>query len=126
LDKAMDDALMEAVGIAKAYGDLWRGEMDKAKIAKQPRDRRDWESMMIASTHISCDILALRTQAPEQAQVTVQEAAKVLLGTMTNNRHAFDQMVEAAEDAHSAGASFNKVIGNAIRAIAGAEAGGVY
>ena len=54
----------------------------------------------------------------DPAQMTIQEAAKVLLDTMTGNRAVFDKMVEAAEDTHSAGASFNVVVGNALRAVA--------
>jgi hypothetical protein len=53
------------------------------------------------------------------AKVTVQEAARVLLDTMTSDRKFFDEMVEQAELTHGAGASFNKVIGNALRAITG-------
>ena len=62
-------------------------------------------------------ILALRDK-PAPA-VTVQEAARVLLGTMTSDRKTFDEMVDQAELTHGAGASFNKVVGNALRAIAG-------
>ena len=62
-------------------------------------------------------ILALRDK-PAPA-VTVQKAARVLLDTMTTDRKTFDAMVDQAELTHGAGASFNKVIGNALRAIAG-------
>lgn len=51
--------------------------------------------------------------------VSVQEAAKVLLG----NRAVLDRMVDVAEDIHGTGVSFNRVVGDALRAIAeGGEA----
>jgi hypothetical protein len=62
---------------------------------------------------------AAKVNRPAEPTQTVQEAANVLLSTMTTDRPTFDAMVEQAEVTHSAGASFNKVIGNALRAIAG-------
>lgn len=61
-------------------------------------------------------IYAGKVQAVSVEPATVQEAARVLLDTMTSDRATFDAMVEAAEDADLAGASFNKVVGNALRA----------
>jgi len=49
--------------------------------------------------------------------VSVQEAAKVLL----NDRAAFARMVDVAEDIHCTGVSFNRVVGDALRAIAEGE-----
>jgi len=77
----------------------------------------------LRGNHIECELLPqmadLEMLLKNAAKVTVQEAAMVLLETMVNDRPAFDAMVDAAEDTYLAGASFNKVVGNALRAIAG-------
>ena len=66
-------------------------------------------------------ILALIPADTPAAKLTVQEAAKVLLETMTNDRKTFDVMVEQAEATRRHGASSERVIGNALRAIAGGK-----
>ncbi len=54
--------------------------------------------------------------AADTRLVTPQEAAQILYDTMTTNRPIFDAMVEAAEDIELTGVSFNRVVGDALRA----------
>jgi len=64
-------------------------------------------------------IVMLEDEWNTRAPVSVQKAAKVLL----NDRAALDRMVYVAEDIHCTGVSFNRVVGDALRAIAeGGEA----
>ena len=52
----------------------------------------------------------------EYTRSDIAEGPKMLLREMEKHSPIFAAMVEAAEDTHAAGASFNRVIGNALRA----------
>ena len=57
--------------------------------------------------------------AADTQVVTPQEAAQVIYDLTSANRELWDRAVDAAEDTHIAGASFNKVFGNALATIIG-------
>lgn len=81
---------------------------------------QDIASEDAAKDAAQADYEAMILSAIEPAPVTPAEAAKVLL----SNRAAIAAMVDAAEEAHEKGVSFDVVIGRALRAVGRDEANG--
>lgn len=87
---------------------------DQTQATQKLRDRLEQMKRAEADKKLE-PLKATAARAP----VSVQEAAKVLLG----NRAVLDRMVDVAEDINLSGVSFNRVVGDALRAIAeGGEA----